>query len=250
MATPGVEVAPRDCVRILGVPIDCITMDQTLAKIELFLTSDRPHLVVTADATAIVIAHFNFEFQTLVESADLVTPDGNGILWAAKRKGRELPERVSGVDLADKLCKLSADKGYRVFLLGAAQGIAELAAEKLRLKYPGCNIVGTRHGFFPAESDEVVAKEIAATKPDILLVAMGMPRQEQFIRSTQKTIGAKVAIGVGGTLDVFSGKAKRAPVLVQKLKMEWFWRLLLNPKKIAKVKMIPQFIMLVLRENR
>ena len=157
MATPGVEVAPRDCVRILGVPIDCITMDQTLEKIEGFLTSHRSHLVVTADASAIVIAHHNFGFQTLVESADLVTPDGNGILWAAKRKGRELPERVSGVDIADRLCKLSADKGYRIYLLGASPGVAELAAEKLRLKHPGCHVVGTRHGFFPSESDEVVA---------------------------------------------------------------------------------------------
>lgn len=250
MATTGVDVAPRDCVRILGIPIDCVTMRETLARIEQFLSGDRTRLIVTADAASVVIAHSDFGFQTLVESADLVTPDGNGILWAAKRKGRPLAERVSGVDIAANVCRLSADKGYRIFLLGAEQGVAELAAEKLRLKYPGCNIVGTRNGYFPAESDEVVAGEIAQTKPEILFVAMGMPRQEQFIRATQAIIGAKVAIGVGGSLDVFSGRAKRAPVIVQRMKLEWLWRVLLNPKKISKVMMIPKFMWLVLQERR
>jgi N-acetylglucosaminyldiphosphoundecaprenol N-acetyl-beta-D-mannosaminyltransferase len=224
-------------------------MNQTLAKIESFLASEKPHLVVTADATAIVIAHQDFAFQTLVEGADLVTPDGIGVLWAAKRQGVPLTQRVSGIDIVNQICRLSADKGYRLFLLGAATGVAELAAEKLRLKYPGCNIVGSRHGFFPAESDEVVAREIAETKPEILFVAMGMPRQEQFIRSTQHIIGAKVAMGVGGSFDVISGKTKRAPQLIQRMKLEWLWRLILNPKKISKVKMLPKFMVLILKEK-
>jgi N-acetylglucosaminyldiphosphoundecaprenol N-acetyl-beta-D-mannosaminyltransferase len=224
-------------------------MGETLAKIEGYMGGDRTRLIVTADAVSIVIAHSDFEFQTLIESADLVTPDSNGILWAAKRRGKNLPERVSGVDIAANICRLSADKGYRIYLLGAEPGVAELAAEKLRLNYPGCNIVGTRHGYFPAESDEVVAREIAETRPDVLFVAMGMPRQERFIRSTEAIIGAKVAMGVGGSLDVFSGKAKRAPVIVQRMKLEWLWRVLLNPKKISKVLMIPKFMLLVVKEK-
>lgn len=220
-----------------------------MERLEGFLESDRSHLVVTADATAIVIAHSNSAFKSLIESADLVTPDGNGVIWAAKHRGTQLQERVSGVDLVDRLCSLSADKGYRIFFLGSGPGVAELAAEKLRLKYPGCNIVGSRHGYFPAESDEIVAHEIAALQPDILFVAMGMPRQEEFIRATQAVIKPKVAMGVGGSLDVFSGKAKRAPHAFQRVKLEWLWRLLLNPRKFAKVRLLPKFVFLVLREK-
>lgn len=222
-------------------------MDGAIARIEEFIASGGPHIVVTADSSGVVLAQDDAEFFDLLQNADLVTPDSVGILWAAKRAGDPLPERVSGVDIFDRLCKRSADKGYRIFLLGAAPGVAEMAAERLRLKYPGCNIVGTRHGFFPSDSDEVVAAEVAEFKPDILFVAMGMPRQEKFILATQSIIGAKVAIGVGGSFDVFSGKTKRAPVVVQKMRMEWFWRLMLNPSKIAKAKNLPKFVKLVLR---
>ena len=130
--------------------------------------------------------------------------------------------------------------------MGAAPGIAELAAEKMRLRHPGCNIVGARHGYFPAESDTVVASEVAASAPDVLFVAMGIPRQEKFIRSTESIIGAKVAMGVGGSFDVFSGKVKRAPRMVQRLRMEWLWRLCQNPKKISKVMLLPRFVLMVL----
>jgi N-acetylglucosaminyldiphosphoundecaprenol N-acetyl-beta-D-mannosaminyltransferase len=137
-----------------------------------------------------------------------------------------------------------------VFLLGSAPGVAQQAAERLRLKYPGCNIVGTRHGFFPVEDADIVAQEVAAEKPDILLVALGIPRQEKFIARTQATIGARVAMGVGGSFDVYSGAVKRAPLLVQRLKLEWLWRLMLNPKKWKKVARLPRFVWLVLKEGR
>jgi N-acetylglucosaminyldiphosphoundecaprenol N-acetyl-beta-D-mannosaminyltransferase len=144
---------------------------------------------------------------------------------------------------------LSAQKGYGVFFLGAAPGVAEMAAEKMKLRHPGCNILGTRHGYFPADSDDVVAREVAEFKPDILFVAMGIPRQEKFIYNTREIIKAPVALGVGGSLDVFSGKAKRAPVFVQKMKLEWLWRLLLNPKKISKCKALPVFVWQVLKSK-
>jgi N-acetylglucosaminyldiphosphoundecaprenol N-acetyl-beta-D-mannosaminyltransferase len=240
--------APR--VTILGIPVDRVTMAQALERINGFLQDGRPHMVVTADSSGIVQAQDDPSFFELLSKADLVTPDSVGVLWAARRKGAPIEDRVSGVDLVDKLCQLSADKGYRIFLLGAAPGVAELAAEKLTLKHPGCNIVGSRHGYFPAESDEVVAQEIAELKPHILFVAMGIPRQEKFIRKTQDIIRAGVAMGVGGSLDVFSGKTKRAPKLFQKLKLEWLWRLILNPSKIQKAKYLPRFVRLVLRETR
>lgn len=234
---------------ILGVEIDRVTMAETLERLESFVAAQRPHLVVTADASGIVQSKDDPELAKIYAEADLVTPDSVGVLWAAKRQGEPLPERVSGVDIVDRVCALSAEKGYRIFFLGAAPGIAEEAAERLRLKHPGCNIVGTRHGYFPADSDEVVAQEVAPFKPDFLFVAMGIPRQEKFIRKTEAVIGASVGMGVGGTFDVFSGRTKRAPVVFQKLHIEWLWRLMLNPKKIVKVKNLPRFVKMVLKSK-
>jgi len=250
MASTDVGIGPRESVNILGVPVDAVTMEQTLASIDSYVVGGGQHLIVTADANGILLARSDADFLAIIKEAALVTPDGAGVVWAAKRSGVVLPDRVSGVDIVDRVCALSADKGYRVFFLGAAAGVAELAAEKLRLKHPGCNIVGTRHGYFPAESDEIVAREIAESRPDILFVGFGMPRQEKFIRAYQSTIGAKVAVGIGGSFDVFSGKTKRAPRFFQRIRLEWFWRLILNPSKIAKVKKLPLFVFLVLRKGR
>lgn len=153
------------------------------------------------------------------------------------------------MDLVDELCALSANKGHRIFILGSEPGVAEQAAERLRLKHPGCNIVGTRHGYFPSEDDLLVAAEVAPYRPDILFVAMGIPRQEKFIVKTLDTIKPKLAMGVGGSFDVFSGRAKRAPRVIQALKLEWLWRLMLNPSKFGKVKLLPKFVRLVLKDK-
>ena len=234
-------------LRILNVPVDSVSMHAAIKQIEGFIASGKPHIVVTADSAGIVLANNDPSFRRIVESADLVTADSVGVIWAAKRKGSPLPERVSGIDMFAKLCQGSAEKGYKLYFLGSSPGTAEMAAERCRLLFPGCNIVGARHGFFDPDSYTLVAQEIAKTKPDVLFVAMGMPRQEKFIMETQSIIGAPVAMGVGGTLDVYSGKLKRAPKWVQKMKMEWLYRLFQNPKKISKAKNLPIFIGMVLR---
>jgi N-acetylglucosaminyldiphosphoundecaprenol N-acetyl-beta-D-mannosaminyltransferase len=226
-----------------------MTMDEALSRLEAFIKSGEPHVVVTADSSGIVEARKDAEFLAILHSADLVTADSVGVIWAAKRKGEPVPERVSGVDIFARLCRMSAERGYRLYFLGGAPGVAEMAAERCRLLFPGCNIVGARHGYFPSDSDELVAQEVAEAKPDVLFVAMGMPRQEKFITSTQKIIKAPVAMGVGGTLDVYSGTVKRAPRLIQKMKLEWLWRLIQNPKKFAKVKNLPIFVRMVLRSR-
>ena len=247
LATPTMN---RETVEILGAKVDCVTMEEAISRIEAFIESKTPHIVVTADSSGLVIAQSDPEFRKILLTADLVTPDSAGVLWAAKRKQAKITGRVSGVDIVARICALSADKGYRIFLLGAAPGVAEVAAEKLRLLHPGCNIVGTRHGYFPPESDEVVALEVTQEKVDVLFVAMGIPRQEKFIASTMEIIRAPVAIGVGGSLDVFSGRTKRAPKIIQKLCLEWLWRVILNPRKFSKVKTLPVFAWRVLREGK
>ncbi len=237
-------------VRILGVPVDCVSMDEALSIMEGFVKEGSPHLVITADSSGIVQAQTDPELADLYEKGHLVTADSSGVVWAINRRRKCLQERVSGVEIVDRVCALSADRGYSIYFLGAAPGVAEQAAEQLRLKHPGCNIVGARHGFFPSDSDPVVAEEVSKFKPDFLFVALGIPRQERFIASTMDVIQAKVAIGVGGSFDVHSGKTKRAPKLFQRLRLEWLWRLLLNPTKIAKVKLLPRFMLMVLGEKR
>lgn len=239
-----------DRVEVLGAPVDRLSMDETMARIEEFVAGAVPRVIVTADAAGLVKAQSDASFLDIIRKADLVTPDSVGVLWAARRVGKPISARVSGVELVDRICAASSAKGWRIFFLGAEPGVAEMAAEKMRLRHPGCHIVGTRHGYFPPESDAVVAVEVAEAKPDVLFVAMGIPRQEKFIWSCKDVIGAKVSMGVGGSLDVFSGKAKRAPAFFQKLHVEWLWRLILNPKKIAKAKNLPVFVAMVLRGKR
>jgi N-acetylglucosaminyldiphosphoundecaprenol N-acetyl-beta-D-mannosaminyltransferase len=237
-------------ITILNVPVDSVTMADCLARISEYVAGDQPHLIVTADACGIVQAQSDRELMEIYRSAALVTADSVGVLWAAKKQGDVLPERVSGVDILDHVCRLSAQFGWRIFFLGAAPGVAEQAAEKIQLRYPGCNIVGTRNGFFPSESDEVVAAEIAAFKPDVLFVGMGIPRQEKFILATRHIIGAKASLGVGGSFDVFSGKVRRAPKLFQVLNLEWAWRLMQDRTKIGKVRLLPKFVVCVLGSKK
>lgn len=243
------EPVSRPTRTLLGVAVSILDMKGTLEAIAGMAVDGRPHMIVTADASGFVIASGDPELDAIYKGADLVTPDSNGVVWALKRKGVAGIDRVSGVDLLDHMCRMSAEKGHRVYFLGAAPGVAETAAERMRLRHPGCHIVGARHGYFPPDDDMVVAQEVALSKPDFLFVAMGIPRQEKFIAKTRDVIQAKVAMGVGGSLDVFSGHAKRAPRVIQRLKLEWLWRLLLNPSKFSKVKMLPQFVRLALRDE-
>lgn len=239
----------RDTVSILGIPVDRITMDEALNRIDAMIASGKPHFVATADASMIVDGVQSSEFGDLLRSAAMVTPDSAGVLWAAARLGASLPEKVSGVDLVDRLCARSAERGYRIYFLGAAPGVAEEAARLLRIKHSGCQIVGTHDGFFAKNQDAAVAADVAITDPDILFVAMGIPRQELFIRDTMTVIGARVAMGVGGSFDVYSGRVKRAPVIFQRMRMEWMWRLMSNPRKWRKTLKLPIFYMMVRRSR-
>jgi N-acetylglucosaminyldiphosphoundecaprenol N-acetyl-beta-D-mannosaminyltransferase len=237
-------------ISILGVKICAVDMTVTLATIAEFVQSGKPHMVVTADASAAVLAQSDAELKEIINSADLVTPDSVGILWAARRFGTPLPERVSGADLVERLCEQAAVLGNRVFLLGAAPGVAEDAAANLYERYPGLQIVGTHHGYFkPEESDEVVRK-IRAARPDILFVAMGIPRQEKWIREHIVELQVPVSMGVGGTFDVISGRTKRAPEWIQRHSLEWLHRLVSNPRKIRKCSTLPVFVWMVLQARK
>lgn len=239
-----------ECVSILGVRIHCVDMATTLDSIRRFIADGKPHILVTADASSISLAQRDEDFKGLVNNADLVTPDGSGILWAGKRLGTPLTERVSGVDIARRLCEMAAQEGFSIYFLGAAPGVAELAADNLTRQYPGLKVAGVHDGYFADSESDSIAAEIRSSGAKALLVAMGIPRQEKWIRDHLNDLGVSVAIGVGGTFDVFSGKVRRAPVWMQRHGLEWLFRLAMNPRKISKVAELPRFAAMVIRENR
>jgi N-acetylglucosaminyldiphosphoundecaprenol N-acetyl-beta-D-mannosaminyltransferase len=228
--------------RILGVRVHRVRMAEALRAIEQLIQRREPSLVITADANAILIALEDAEFHQLMETAPLVTADGAGLTWAGKRLGQPFPERVSGVDLVEQLTRLSHEKGYRLYFLGAAPGVAERAARNLLRKYPNAQIVGVQHGYFPPTDEPAIVTQIAAARPDVLLVGMGMPRQEKWAWRHRTALGVPVMIGVGGSFDVYGGVVKRAPRWMQQLGYEWLWRLLQDPRKIKKGRNLPRFV--------
>ena len=237
-------------VDILGIRVHKVDMPTTLDVIREFVASGIPHMIVTADASSIARAQSDEPFKDLINSADLVTPDGIGVLWGAEKLGTPLIERVSGVEIAEQMCKLSAESGFSIYFLGAAPGVAELAAQKMTEKYPGLKVAGTHDGYFQPSQDAEIVAEVKASGAQALLVAMGIPRQEKLIHDNMDKLGVSVAMGVGGSFDVFSGKVRRAPKFVQKLKIEWAYRFLQNPKgKLSKIILLRQYRQMVLRER-
>lgn len=245
------DVPSLSSIRLHGMRIDRVTFEEALAKVEAFIASGQPHHIVTADASMVMTFRTDKDFAAIVEQASLITPDGAGILWASRHLGTPIPAKVSGVDLSATLVELSGKKGWRVFFFGGAPGVAEAAAKRMRERFPDAQICGFRDGYYKADQEDAVALELAATKPDIVLVAMGIPRQEKFIARQKARVGAKVYIGVGGTLDVFSGTVKRAPVWMQKSGLEWLYRISSNPNaaRLKKLAVLPQFALLTLKQK-
>ena len=248
--TVSAPSSPLPSLSLLGAPIHNVDMETALEIVEKFIQESGTHHVVTADSSMLVMAQEDTALRAIIGVAELVTPDSTGILWAAKRRGTPLRERVSGVEIVERLCARSAARGYRLFFLGAGPGVAEKAAERMRARYPGAQIAGARHGYFSEEETPALLEEIRSCHPDVLCVAMGIPKQEKWIAAHRETLGVPVMIGVGGTFDVLSGRTRRAPRWMQRLCLEWLWRVLSNPRKIGKVMLLPRFVFLILRDSR
>ncbi len=234
----------------MDVCVHEVTMAQAMDTIERFVATGEPHHVVTLDASMCVGARHDAELRKIVCEAELVTPDSAGILWAAKRFGIRLQERVSGVEIVAELAARSPRTGISLYLLGAAPGVAEEAAHNLQQAHPGCRIVGTGDGYFGPDKEAQVVEAIRQAKPDVLCVAMGIPKQEKWIAHHRDALGTPVMIGVGGTLDVLSGRARRAPNWMRRTNLEWLYRVITNPRKIGKVMTLPRFVVMAMAERR
>lgn len=237
-------------VDILGVTVDAITMAAAVAQVEKYMDEKAGVLVATANAEMIMRATHDSELKRILNEAALVVPDGAGTVWAAHHLGYEMPERVAGYDLAQELMRQAPAKKRRIFFFGSAPGVAEKAKAKAEQLYPGIEIVGTRNGFFSEKDEPAIIAEIKAAKPDLLLAALGVPKQEKWLYKYRYKLAVPVAIGVGGTLDVMAGVMKRAPYWMQKAKLEWLFRGMLQPKRAGRLLALPKFVLKVHRAKK
>ena len=237
-------------VSVLDVMIDMVTMKEAVAMIEDFIVQRQPRLVATANAEMVMNANEDAELKEILAAADLVVPDGAGVVCAARHQGHPMQERVAGYDLAQALLAQAAVKGYKVYFFGGAPGIAEAATQVAGEKYPGLNVVGIRNGFFSPQDDSTIVEEIRSARPDILLAALGVPKQEKWLFAHMKELEVPVSMGVGGSFDVMAGVVCRAPVWMQRAGLEWLYRLACQPQRFMRMLALPRFAIAVLRGKK
>lgn len=219
---------------VMGVGIDPLTMEQTVDKLKGLMTDGGHHNHLSINAAKIVSAKENPAKQSEFNAADVVSADGQAVVWASKLLGHPVPERVAGIDLMNRLVQLSAQEGQRIYLLGARPEV--LAAVQEDFTRRGANIVGSHDGYWreQGKTDQDMAREIGSMDVDILFVAIPSPMKEDFIYGQRDAMGVGVCVGVGGSFDVVAGLTKRAPDMMQKMGMEWAFRLAMEPKRMFK----------------
>lgn len=232
----------RSRVEILGVGVDPVTMSEALDRVEEFFSARSPRLIATANAEMLMRATHDDELRSILNAADLVVPDGAGTVWAAHHLGFEMPERVAGYDLAQEIMKRAPSAQRRIFFFGSAPGVADKAKAKAEELYPGISIVGTRNGYFTVEEEPSIIEQIKKAQPDLLLAALGVPKQEKWLAAHLDELNVPVSIGVGGTFDVMAGVMKRAPLWMQRAKLEWLFRAMLQPKRAGRLIALPKFV--------
>ncbi|MCM0649271.1 WecB/TagA/CpsF family glycosyltransferase [Clostridium swellfunianum] len=232
-----------ETVNVLGVSFNKITMKETVEIIESEIKSSRinPYHIVTGNPEIVLNYKEDKMLNNLINEADLITPDGIGIILASKWKRNSLPERVPGSDLLINILEKGSEEGWSFYFLGTDEDTNKKAVENIRAKYPKVIISGRHDGFFDKVKEENIIEEINKAKPDILVVALGAPRAEKWIYENKSRLNTKVAIGVGGMLDVIAGKVKRAPLIWQKMNLEWLYRLLRQPSRWRRQLALPLF---------
>ena len=222
----------RSRIQMMGCPIDNLTMEETLLTIEGFVDSGAPHQHVVVNVDKLVKAQRDPALRQIINECALVNVDGMPVVWASRLLGKPLKERVTGVDLFDALMHRAAVRGWRVYLLGATEEVVREVHARYTDRLPQLRFAGVRNGYWTREEEPGVVADITRSQADLLFVAMGSPKKEQFLGTYQAAMRVPFAMGVGGTFDVAAGKVQRAPVWMQRSGLEWFYRFLQEPRRM------------------
>ena len=241
---------PTTRIDLLGCPVDPLTMTQTVARVENAIARRETTQHVAINAAKVVRYQHDVGLRAAVDGCELATADGQAVVWAARVLGRPLPERVAGIDLMDALLDVARSRGYRIFLLGARADVLERAEAEICRRYPGVRIVGRHHGYFGPEEEPAVVDEVASATPDMLFVALETPAKELFLARNRARLAVPFVMGVGGSFDVLAGERRRAPRWMRRSGLEWLYRLLQDPRRLARRYAVgnTQFVWLVLRD--
>lgn len=238
-------------ISICNIPVDAFTMQETVGLIDKAIAENRAIHHVVINAAKVVNAQKDEALRESIVSCDIINADGQAIVWASRLLNRPLPERVAGIDLMSNLVKLAHEKNYRIFFLGAKENVVKDVVDFYTKTYSADIIAGYRNGYFKKEEEGDVAKQIADSNAKILFVAMSSPKKEIFLNTYKHIIQTPFIMGVGGSFDVVSGLVKRAPVWMQKWGLEWFYRVMQEPKRMWKRYLFgnSEFIWLVAKEK-
>ncbi len=236
-------------VEVLGVPVDCVSMEQAIEWAEAMLAGNAPQTVVAVNPEKVMKAGQDAQLLQHLRSAGLLIPDGIGVVLAVRLFQQGQLQRVPGSELMPNLCQLAAAKGYKVFLFGASPDVIPRTAEVLQQRFLGLKIVGVQHGYVKDDEMPIVISAINAAQPDFLFIALGSPKQELWMARYLPELKVKVCQGVGGTFDVIAGRVKRAPTLFRTIHLEWLYRLLMQPSRIFRQTALPLFAYHVLKSK-
>ncbi|MBC7226980.1 MAG: WecB/TagA/CpsF family glycosyltransferase [Thermoflexales bacterium] len=237
---------PIPALRILGIPIHDVTLDEAVEQAAGWVKEGGAHQMATVNPEFVMAARRDPAFRAVLEGADLCLPDGVGITLAARYLGRPLRERVAGVDLVEALAARAAQDGWRVFFLGAAPGVAGRAASVLAARYPGLTVAGTYAGSPRREEEEEIVQRVREAGADVLLVAYGAPAQDLWLARNLARTGAKVGVGVGGAFDYIAGVVPRAPRWMRRVGLEWLYRLIRQPWRWRRQRVLPLYAIQVI----
>ena len=237
-------------INFLGIEIDPLTMEETLDRVSEIVDKREITQHVVINVAKLVYTQKDAKLKNIINSCGLINVDGAGVILGAKFLGIKFPERVTGIDLMQNLVAYSSEKEYKIYFLGAKEEVVSKIVNDYKKIYPNLNIAGYRNGYFSSEEEDKVAEDIKNSGADILFVAMGSPKKEIFINKFIQKMQVPFVMGVGGSFDVVSGKIKRAPLWMQKLYLEWFFRLIQEPKRMWKRYLVTntKFAFLLLKE--
>ena len=240
------DINNKPVMDILGVPVTPFSMNEAVAWLMERVAQNITTQVVTANAEIIMMAQELPAYRALLNRTDLILADGAGTVWAGRKLGYQVPERVAGFDLFLHLMQYGASHDTTFFLFGAAPGIAEAARKKAEELYPGVKIAGTRNGYFNKEDEPEIIRQINDSGADVLFAALGAPKQEFWLQEHRNELKPALRVGLGGSFDVLAGKMERAPKWMQEASLEWLFRLYKQPSRLGRMMALPKFVIKVM----